>query len=494
MSENLPNGPAGAPGATDQPRRNFAPAAKMRAASVTISRDGATADGESVGALMDPATQSLADALRITFRLVQLAVLLLVAFYVLSGFRTVGEGEKAIRLVFGRVESQDISPGFRFSWPEPFGELVKVQTGAQAISLDSEFFPELTDQEKKQVATDGVQILSQGGRDSLNPDADNANLTADGNLAHTRWSLTYHREDPRLVQQNITPDQERSIVLGAVKRGIVRAVASVTIDELLKNTPDPSREPGTFRSPDAMAKDIAQKTLDELDSGIRIDVLALTAKIPPRRVMPAFNEVQSAESGKSKAIEDAQSAADSTLTGTAGKEAAPLLLDLIGRYERQVELQQETESVQTLAAIDSILLGEPATVDGKEFKARVVGEVANRLAAANRERSSFVSKMESDAVLFAAKRDSFRKNPLVLVSSDWSDAFKAFVTRPGVQQMLLPSGPMVLMINQDPQIAADIEAAYSHARALKADEERKKQIEQQRFEQKIESKQRAKGD
>jgi hypothetical protein len=66
-------------------------------ASVTIRRrdDGDGLDG---APSLDPATKSLADALRITYRLLQASMVVLIGLYVLSGFQSVKESERGIRL------------------------------------------------------------------------------------------------------------------------------------------------------------------------------------------------------------------------------------------------------------------------------------------------------------------------------------------------------------------------------------------------------------
>jgi regulator of protease activity HflC (stomatin/prohibitin superfamily) len=463
-----------------------------RAASVMLSQTGgdSSVEPQDVGSLMDPATQSLSDALRITYKLVQLSVLVLLVLYALSGFRSVAEGERGIRLVFGKVEADDVGPGFRFAPPAPFGELVTVQTGAQTAVIDTDYFCELTEDEKKKVATEGVQFLGGAGRMSLNPEVDGALLTADGNIAHTRWSATYHRAYPARVEQNIDPEFERSIVLGAIRSAIVRAGASVTIDELLKNTPDAGRDPTTFRTVESIAHELAQDALDDLDAGIELDSLSLTAKIPPRIVMSTFNQVQSAESEAQKLIEAARADRSIALVETAGPVADEILRQ-IDRYEKQIELKQDSDGAATLAAIDGMLLGEPVEVEGRRIQPAVFGKVTQVLGEARRDRTSLVSRMEAEAIRFKAKREAFAKNPMVVISGDWTDAFSTFLSRPSVQTTLLPypanGGRMVLMLSKDPDLAGEIERQRYQRMADEARKARELQLERQRYEKKLDA-------
>ena len=52
---------------------------------------------------MDPANQSLTDALRLSFRLLQVGILALLAVFLFSGFQTVEEGDVGVRTRFGAI-------------------------------------------------------------------------------------------------------------------------------------------------------------------------------------------------------------------------------------------------------------------------------------------------------------------------------------------------------------------------------------------------------
>lgn len=482
MSQLLPpqDGPGG-PGGSGGGRGNFGPSwrGSQRRASVTLREEG----GEDTGSLMDPATKSLSDALRITYRFIILAVILLVGFYILSGVRRVEEGERALRLVFGRVVTEDIGPGIQPSWPEPFGELIKVRTGAQSIAIEDDFFPQLTDNEKKQLREVGPTSLSSGGFNKVNPENEGSVLTGDRNIAHTRWAITYHREDPKRVVENLNPDFERSIVIAACKRGIVRAIASVSIDELLKNTPDPGRE-ADWRTVENRARDIAQQTLDDMKSGIEIDILSMTLKIPPRSVISAFNQVQSSVSESSKLIESAHTERKNTLVAAAG-DAAELLLQQISLYDRAISQKQTEEAARIMERIDLLMLGRPVEINGVTVNPNVYGQVATIFSGAESDRRTYVANLQGEATRFAAKLESFQKNPMVLMNSEWADAYSAIMSRPWVQSTMLPplnsDGRYVITVGQDPEIAKRIQQEVSRQKALRAEEIRKQEAERLRM-------------
>ena len=87
---------------------------------------------------LDPA-QSLAEALRVSFTILKLAMLVLLIAYAFSGTFSVGSNEVALRLRFGDYVG---SPGNRvlergtyFAAPFPIEQIVKVDTRPTAVSL-----------------------------------------------------------------------------------------------------------------------------------------------------------------------------------------------------------------------------------------------------------------------------------------------------------------------------------------------------------------------
>lgn len=466
---------------------------RRAAASVTLRQAGDSEAGGAVEAVpsLDPATKSLADALKITYRLLQVAMGILALLYILSGFQRVNESERGIRLQFGRVKSGELGSGFQFSWPAPFGELVKVPIGTQSQELRAEFFPRLTDAEEKTLLDRdkaGVSALSMGGSDSLDPDADGMLLTADGNIAHARWNLGYQRSDARANITAISPEHELQMVKAAASRGIVQAAANVTIDELIRKQSDVGSESGGTSKVEMLAKVAAQAALDEMGAGITITQMAMTMVIPPRRVMDKFSQVQSAASTSAQEEEKANQYRNNQMTKTAG-EAAPILLQLIGRYEVELAKDQKEQAAATLALIDKALLREPIEIDGKRIVPDTFGRVSELLNEARQYRTSVTSNAKSQAGLFAAKRELFMSNPLVMVHSEWADAMRTMFTRDGVQMLWLPPdmGTYVLKINKDPEVTRNQRMQQQSKEFEAAEIERQKRLRLEQLNRTIDS-------
>lgn len=445
-----------------------------RAASVQFRAQEAVA-GEAD--LLDPANQSLAAALKITYRLVLAAMGVIGGLYALSGFKTVREGERAIRVVFGARTEGNIEPGFRASFPFPIGNLITVNVGANTVALDTAFWPFIPDNQRNAP----IEQLTKSP--ALDPTNDGSLLTADGNIAHTRWTFTYRREDPSAVITRIKGDGktnegfEDEIVSYAVRRGVIQAVATTTIDDLLKQA---SGEDGTVA---ARAKAAAQTTLDRIGSGLRLDTLKLEAKMPPLFVQDSFRRVQAAESEAARKREEAETEARRLLTARAGDAAQPLV-NLIAEYERTVALgKPAAEQEAVLARVDALLEGRPVEIGGRTVEARAAGDVAQMMSTARQYRSEVVSRRSAELSRFSAMLEQYRSNPLVTVHTAWLDAYQAFLSRDTVELALNPSttGVLDISINRDPNIERERQQAAALRQAEEARDRRTRELMRERF-------------
>ncbi len=459
----------------DEPTPPDAPA---RSASVRLR------EGEDAGdaALMDPANQSLADALRITYYLLQGAMVVLAALFVLSGFQTVNEGERGISVLFGRTVSTNLEPGFHFAAPYPFGEMIKVDTGNIAPAIKRSFWPAMQESE----LDNPVDSIRKDGQ--LNPERDGSLLTADLNLAHTQWQAVYRRVNPLQYVENINPDHESKLVQSALERGVVRTLAMIPIDELLKP------QEGGIRAISDRAKEIAQESLDEIGSGIKIEQFELSRRTPPATLLRKFRAVLDARSEAQKAITEARGERDKLMNEAAG-EAAGALLWLINRYETAIEAGDARGANSLLATIDSVFEGNAIDLDpsaaGDPLAASVLarargkvasGEVVETIQNAKVDRIAVVQEARGDLEYFKAKQEQFEANPALMIRRDWASAWAAFQDHDFVQTMQLPLGPMVeLRINEDPDIIKEMDRAQKQREREKTAEERIRKIRENRY-------------
>ncbi len=409
-----------------------------RTASVRFDRRSTSAHTNN-RARMDAANQSLADALKITYVFLQFGMVILVVLFFFSGVQRINEGERGIKVLLGKPTQTNIEPGAHFTAPYPIGEMIRVGAGAVEIPMARDFMPtrpgSMSDDELLNADFGG---FNSSGR--LNPSADSMILTADQNIAHAQFRVNYHRSDHREYVENIRPQDEEWVVRLTVRRAIVHTMAETTIDDLLKASAESIGE---------RIREHAQRTLDEVDTGIVIDRVVLVRKTPPLYLSDRFASVQSAAQNAGKEREDALLQREQMLNEVAGR-ASGVLISMINEYERLTELGESDQAEALLKKIDAVMMGDEVEWQGESTLALVSGEVSEILKNAQAQASSRVSRAIADLEQFYAKQSQFEANPTLMIARDWSSAMAAFLNKEFVSTMYLPEGREAeIIINPD---------------------------------------------
>ena len=295
--------------------------APRRGASAQYTVSSGTGAEAAMRQAMDPANQSLGEALRLSYRVLQVAILALVVVFLFSGFQTVQEGQTGVKTFFGRIVGapgdEQVSPGLQPFWPYPVGEIVLLPQ-KDAVELNGEFWPRF----KQGMTTVDQAAASTTPDDPIRPGLDGSLITADGDLAHVRIAAEYTVEDAVRTLDQFQPDSLREIVRHALARGMVQTAAQFTLQELLENRDGPEQS----------LRQRAQATLDSMKSGVKLGVVTIPEKIAPLAIRNTFSRVQEARENGKLALEQAQQEANGTLVGMAGADYAQIL-DLVQRYE-----------------------------------------------------------------------------------------------------------------------------------------------------------------
>ncbi|MEM8758425.1 MAG: SPFH domain-containing protein [Planctomycetota bacterium] len=483
MSPDPSNDPSSQPGA--DPAREV-PGASRRPSSVTLRDAGTGADD---AALIDRANRSALDALRIAYSLLSWTMLGLIVLFLLSGFQSVDESERAIRLQFGAIVDQDLGAGFQFAFPAPIGELVKVPFGQDDLRIDDAFYPELSERQR----TQRVEQFAGLFRDSYEPERDGSLLTADLNLAHLQALVQFRRSEPSLRETNVGERIEEELIRVTVERAIVQAVSEVPVDDVVKLTP------GADGSISAAAARIAQTSLDRIDAGIEILRIDINNPGPPLSLSDEFAAVTSATAKANEARDRAEQEARTRLNRIAGA-AADDLIDLIDRYERASDLDDAVAAAGLLNTINAVMMGEEAQYDpswgsiepvpaGQDPIRIAAGEVSGGITVdigdADTYQRSARDRALSDVASFNAKLPQFQTNPSVLVVDEWTSAMEAFLANPTVQAFFMPRGAedsIDLFLNRDPQILRELERERNRRELERANNRREAQIRQEQLE------------
>ncbi len=462
----------------DQPSAGE-PVPARRAGSLTLREAG-----EGGGLNIDPANQSLAEALRVMLRLLQAGMVVLAVLYVFSGMQRVNEGERGIRLLFGKIQESNIQPGFHWSPPYPIGELVKVPQGYQELDISRDFWVDVP------AGMVDTSIEKLPGTPSLKPDQNGTGsvITADGNIAHIKWKVGFERADVSAFTQHVHENFEQEIVKAAVKQAVVQAVSEVTLTELLQQ----SSKDGAVAN---RAQALAQQTLQDLKSGLNITTLTMDPPIPPLYLREDFNRASAAAANASKTIADAQSYRSERLNQAAGN-AARYLIYYIDQYE-QALAKEDPQASKVLDIIDALMLGreevevlvldengrpeveEEGKPTGRTHKVRIAatGEIATTLSDATLYRTGVRSRAQTTLSQFEAKLEQWKVNPTVMMQAEWTSAMRSFMGKPNFEMMMVPPGvnTLTLLLNSDPDFEREVQTDMK--RRIREETERRRNEE-----------------
>lgn len=199
------------------------------------------------------------------FKWIVLAIVLVI---LVSGIRTVKQGEVAVVLRFGKLcgdtrEEQIHEPGLLLAFPYIIDEVITVPTGkVYELTVDTHY-------------TEGemTSAVEENGYC----------ITGDQNVAVISTSLKYVVSDP--VEYALYTANVSDTVRGVMASSITSHVATVSIDSLLTDGKD------DFVS---QVMERAQETLDRLGCGVQITNIDIGTIAPPSEVKQDFDHVNSA--------------------------------------------------------------------------------------------------------------------------------------------------------------------------------------------------------
>jgi modulator of FtsH protease HflK len=258
---------------------------------------------------VDSGSQALAEALRSSFAIVKVVMVLLVLLFLASGFFTVGPQERAILLRFGRPvgegEKALLLPGLHWSLPYPIDESIKVSiSGLQQVASTVGWYAVTPEQ-----MLAGIEPPAGG---TLNPIADGYVLTADANIIHSRATLTYRIKDP--IRYVFSFVNASNAVQNALDNALVSAASQFKVDNIL------TRDIAGFQ------EDVARRVTQAVDSdelGILVEQCAVQS-VRPRQLKEAFERVTTAEQERGKLLNAARTD-ENQITNRASADADTII-------------------------------------------------------------------------------------------------------------------------------------------------------------------------
>lgn len=391
----------------------------------------------------DPAQQSLADALRVSFIILQVVMVLLLLAYLGSGVFSVDAQHKAVRLRFGQIVGQPgeqvYSEGWHFGLPYPIEQVIRVPVNPRSIDMGLTFMPH----------------ERQRGNQGLDPTRDGSLITGDANIVHGQFDVRYTITDPAAYVRNVgTIELADDLVRLFAEQGVVHAVAQMEADRFLRGA-EVTR-----------ARQHAQNQLDLMDTGIGIETFLLRDPQPPARVASAFDAVTEAESRRSNMIEEARTEQQRILAEAAGEAALPSdtgdqgpLLSLILAYERAVQLDETTEAERLNDMLDRAFrqLAVPLSLDEPDGPTMPIGaETARVIQSAQSYRSGIVQQVRAEASRVQGLSEQFATHRQLLLDRLWQEA-KGEILTGEIETIYTMPSQLYLETNRDPAVQREQE-------------------------------------
>jgi membrane protease subunit HflK len=305
-------------------------------------------------------------------------MVVLVVVFLASGFFKVNPQEQAIILRFGKPVGEGpnalLGPGAHWSFPFPIDEYVKVSiSGIQKVISTVGWYATTPEQELA-----GTESPPNA---SLNPAADGYALTADGNIVHTRATLTYRIHDP--IQYVFSFVNASNAIQSALDNALLSTASRFKVDDIL------TRDIAGFT--EAVRKRTTQ-LVEQQNLGIIVEQCVVQS-IPPRQLKEAFANVLKAEVNRTTVLHAARSYENQVLsragadsqsrTNAAESERARFVSDvssradqfrdLLPKYRENPSLFVQQRLTETLGRVftnvqDKIFV--PESVDGNSMELR----------------------------------------------------------------------------------------------------------------------------
>jgi len=411
--------------------------------------------GHTAGDQMDQASQSLADALRVSFRLLTVIMIFVVVAFFLTGLKLIEPQKVGIKKVFGKVVGT-AGQGLAYTWPFPVGQIELVDTSQQSLTVDNFWIHETA---KERALPPAQRKAPEGG---LRPAMDGALFTGDRDLLHVKFVCMYAIQGARgaLACLGNIENVEQAIRAAVCKATILQA--SRRTDDAIQGTDKEAFTNGVQQE--------AQRQLDELTKvngrayrAILLDKIVLKPDnfTWPLRALPAYEAAQRAtnqgEELRSRAVADARRMLSEatgenykilvgTPEGLLGAVPRPgeAPYDLIGQYNAQTD---PARAAALRARIERILESDST------------GQAGKMIAEAKAYRTQVIQNAEARAKRFEDLIQEFRQTPQFMLERLWRDVRDEILSSPTIEKHYLTPGSekMILYLNRDPKTAKKIQ-------------------------------------
>ena len=286
---------------------------------------------------LNAADKSLSEALRISFIILKVIIIVLVVAFLASGFKTVGSDEQALVLRFGKIrgvgENRILKPRTRPYWvfPYPVDTMVKIPVQKKIDMSTRSFWYYQTEQEllrdpsiKKTRILPTLDPIKDGyciTRSERQDDVTSGSSASDYNIVHCKWQLTYQINDPERFFKNvyIADVKPGDIYFDVITKSITPLLQNLFEDVIVTTMVNFTIDDIMFKQVARLTEDVRkllQEKLDTIESGIKVVQIQLTDKTWPLQVDEAFQASVSASQTSEQAIDKAETEAENAMIET----------------------------------------------------------------------------------------------------------------------------------------------------------------------------------
>jgi len=398
---------------------------------------------------LDAAGKSLSEALRMSFIILKIIMIVLVGYFLVSGFETVGSDEQALVLRFGKIrgvgEDRILGPGLHWVFPYPIDRMVKIPVAKKTnlavnsfwyFQHQSELLPKgpktrIRVPQTLDPVKDGYCLTRSAEQSRSTP----GSAGTDYNIAHSKWQLTYQIGDPErcfrnLYTDDLRPGQSYADVITKsiaplleylIEGSVVTAMVNYTIDQVIQN-------PGRISQ---HVERLLQQKLDKIQSGINVVSVQLTERAWPRQVDDAFLASIKASQARQKAISEAKGYAENTLNEAGG----PVALELLSALEDPNSTAQQRELLWS----------------------QLAGAGQEKIALARAYRTKGVEGAKANAEYLQKLLPEYRKRPDLVIQEIYQDAIETVLNNADEKMIIQPTEgtkgrEIRILINRDPAL------------------------------------------
>lgn len=396
---------------------------------------------------LDTASKSLSEALRLSFVILKIVMVVLIGAFLASGFKTIGSDEVGLLLRFGRFvpvgESRVIGPGAKWVFPYPIDEVVKIPIKRKVnVPINSFWYyqpqSELINPNRKPRIPEKLDPTKEGYVLTHGEEVKGEDVIDDGsdyNIVHTKWQLTYQIDDAELFFRNVYVDAVKpgDIYFDIIRESIEPLLRSVFEDAVVTTMVDFSIDDVLFERVAQVTdhvRDLVEKKLLAIESGIKVVSVQLVDKSWPRQVDGAFQESISVSQASQQEKTNARTEAQNILNEAAGPVAEELY-----------------------AAINDPNFPE---AEKEILWDRLAGNAQKQIYDAETYRTTVAKNAKANADYLQSLLPEYRKRPKLVLQRIYLDALETVLDAADEKIVIEPSEAAAkelrILLNRDPAI------------------------------------------